>query len=86
MLIYKILRAEEWAAFQSAGETHGAPVDLADGYIHFSTAQQLRARSHGISPARRISSFSRSTAMPPLLPSSGSRPATGRFFRISIAC
>lgn len=42
MLIYKILRAEEWAAFQSAGETHGAPVDLADGYIHFSTAQQLQ--------------------------------------------
>lgn len=42
MLIYKILRADEWAAFQTAGETRGAPVDLTDGYIHFSTAQQLR--------------------------------------------
>ncbi len=40
MLIYKILRAPEWAAFQAAGETQGAPVDLADGFIHFSTADQ----------------------------------------------
>ena len=40
MLVYKILRASEWAAFDAAGETAGAPVDLADGYIHFSTAAQ----------------------------------------------
>ena len=40
MLIYKILRAPEWEAFEAAGETAGAPVDLADGYIHFSTAAQ----------------------------------------------
>jgi uncharacterized protein (DUF952 family) len=40
MLIYKILRGPEWAAFDAAGETAGAPVDLADGYIHFSTAAQ----------------------------------------------
>ena len=40
MLIYKIFRADEWAAFQSAGETAGAPIDLSDGYIHFSTAAQ----------------------------------------------
>lgn len=42
MLIYKILRAPEWAAFQAAGSTQGAPVDLADGFIHFSTAAQAR--------------------------------------------
>lgn len=42
MLIYKIFRAPEWAAMQTAGETRGAPVDLADGYIHFSTAAQVR--------------------------------------------
>ncbi len=42
MLIYKIFRAPEWAAFRAAGETAGAPVDLADGFIHFSTAAQLR--------------------------------------------
>lgn len=40
MLIYKIFRAGEWAAFRDTGTTRGAPVDLADGYIHFSTPQQ----------------------------------------------
>ncbi|MWB77775.1 DUF952 domain-containing protein [Pseudooceanicola sp. 216_PA32_1] len=40
MLIYKIFRAEEWAALQADGSTFGAPVDLADGYVHFSTAAQ----------------------------------------------
>ena len=41
MLIYKILLRPEWDAFRSAGETRGAPIDLADGYIHFSAAPQL---------------------------------------------
>jgi uncharacterized protein (DUF952 family) len=41
MLIFKILRRPEWDAFKAAGETLGAPVDLADGYIHFSTAAQV---------------------------------------------
>lgn len=40
MLIYKIFRAEEWAALRSDGQTAGAPIDLSDGYIHFSTAAQ----------------------------------------------
>lgn len=40
MLIYKIFRADEWAALQRDGETAGAPVDLADGFVHFSTAEQ----------------------------------------------
>ncbi|UWQ94655.1 DUF952 domain-containing protein [Rhodobacteraceae bacterium M385] len=40
MMIFKILRADEWAALQSQGETSGAPIDVADGYIHFSTAEQ----------------------------------------------
>lgn len=38
MLIYKIFRAHEWAELAETGATRGAPVDLADGYIHFSTA------------------------------------------------
>ncbi len=38
MLIYKILRPEEWTALQEAGETLGAPIDITDGYVHFSTA------------------------------------------------
>ena len=40
MLIYKIFRAPEWAALQADGSTEGAPVDLSDGFIHFSTASQ----------------------------------------------
>lgn len=42
MQIYKILRASEWEAFQAAGKTLGAPIDLSDGYIHFSTAEQAQ--------------------------------------------
>lgn len=41
MMIYKILRADEWSDMQANGKTSGAPVDLADGYIHFSTAAQV---------------------------------------------
>lgn len=40
MLIFKIFAAEEWAALERDGATAGAPVDLADGFIHFSTADQ----------------------------------------------
>ncbi len=40
MLIFKIFAAEEWAALERDGATTGAPVDLADGFIHFSTAEQ----------------------------------------------
>ncbi|WP_298854479.1 DUF952 domain-containing protein [uncultured Ruegeria sp.] len=40
MLIYKIFRAEEWAALQNQGATDGAPIDVADGFVHFSTAEQ----------------------------------------------
>lgn len=41
MLIYKIFRRPEWDAFRAAGQTAGAPVDLADGFVHFSAAPQL---------------------------------------------
>ena len=40
MLIYKILTAPQWAELRQAGQTVGAPVDLADGFVHFSTAAQ----------------------------------------------
>ena len=40
MLIYKIFRAPEWAQLQADGETLGAPIDITDGYVHFSTAAQ----------------------------------------------
>ena len=41
MHIFKIFRAEEFAAFEAAGTTRGAPIDVRDGYIHFSTATQV---------------------------------------------
>ncbi|WP_411839315.1 DUF952 domain-containing protein [Paracoccus sp. ME4] len=41
MQIYKVFRADEWAQLQQDGQSRGAPVDLADGYVHFSTAEQL---------------------------------------------
>ncbi|MDO9460198.1 MAG: DUF952 domain-containing protein [Alphaproteobacteria bacterium] len=40
--IYKILRQTEWLAAQATGQLDGAPVDIADGFIHFSTARQVR--------------------------------------------
>ena len=41
MLIYKIFREAEWARLLHDGETPGAPVDIADGFVHFSTAEQV---------------------------------------------
>ncbi|MEY4269604.1 MAG: hypothetical protein RLZZ58_820 [Pseudomonadota bacterium] len=38
---FKILTADQWADFARAGTFLGAPADLADGYIHLSTADQL---------------------------------------------
>ncbi|MFU1607115.1 DUF952 domain-containing protein [Sulfitobacter pontiacus] len=40
MLIYKIFRSDEWQALRRDGSTTGAPVDVADGYVHFSTSEQ----------------------------------------------
>jgi uncharacterized protein (DUF952 family) len=40
-LIYKILSAEAWRAAVAQGRFEGAGVDLADGYIHFSTTAQV---------------------------------------------
>ena len=43
MLIFKIFRSDEWAALRAEGHSVGAPVDVADGYVHFSTAAQAAA-------------------------------------------
>jgi len=40
-LIYKISPREDWEQARSAGIFTGAPIDLADGYIHFSTRAQV---------------------------------------------
>lgn len=39
---FKVLTADQWAQFQADGIFHGAPVDLADGYIHLSATEQLQ--------------------------------------------
>lgn len=39
---FKVLTADQWAQFQADGVFQGAPVDLADGYIHLSAADQLQ--------------------------------------------
>jgi uncharacterized protein (DUF952 family) len=41
-LIYKITPAVLWREAEAKGEFLGAPVDLTDGYIHFSTSGQVR--------------------------------------------
>lgn len=41
MLIYKILTAADRESLETNETFAGAPVDRADGYIHFSTADQL---------------------------------------------
>ena len=40
-LIYKICERAPWREAEREGVFRGAPVDLADGYIHFSTADQV---------------------------------------------
>ncbi|MBC8130695.1 MAG: DUF952 domain-containing protein [Rhizobiaceae bacterium] len=40
--IYKIVPRALWRDAEAQGRFEGAPVDLADGYIHFSTALQVR--------------------------------------------
>lgn len=49
--VYKILSRADWASAQETGVFEGAEIDLRDGYIHLSTAEQapetLRLHFHG---------------------------------------
>ncbi len=51
-LIYKLLTRTEWLAASALGAFDGSEVDLADGYIHFSTAEQVQETAtkhfHGV--------------------------------------
>jgi uncharacterized protein (DUF952 family) len=40
-LIFKIVGADEWRAAEKLGVFNGASIDLADGFMHFSTADQV---------------------------------------------
>ena len=46
--IYKIVSHNLWIEAERSGRLDGAPIDLQDGFIHFSTASQVRetARRH----------------------------------------
>ena len=48
MIIYKITTVALWREAEATGAFTGAPIDVRDGYIHFSTAGQARetARLH----------------------------------------
>jgi uncharacterized protein (DUF952 family) len=41
-LVFKIEASDVWAAALSAGVYTGAPIDLQDGFIHLSGADQVR--------------------------------------------
>lgn len=40
-IAYKVLTADQMAALEADGSFAGAPIDLADGYIHLSTHAQV---------------------------------------------
>jgi uncharacterized protein (DUF952 family) len=54
--IYKISPRDAWLKAQAQGTFVGAPIDLQDGYIHFSTATQVRetAARHFVGQANLI--------------------------------
>ncbi|MGD9811036.1 MAG: DUF952 domain-containing protein [Sphingobium sp.] len=41
LFAYKILTRDQWEAWRAEGVFNGAPVDLADGYIHLSARDQV---------------------------------------------
>ena len=59
-LIFKIFRPDEWQAFEAAGRFDGSEADRRDGYIHFSTADQLAEtlrRYYATEPRVAIAAF-----------------------------
>jgi len=41
-LVFKIVPEDLWRASETKGRFEGSPVDVGDGYIHFSTAAQVK--------------------------------------------
>ncbi len=40
--IYKILTTDQWETLQAEKTSVGAPIDVQDGFVHFSNANQLQ--------------------------------------------
>jgi pyridoxine 5-phosphate synthase len=57
-LIYKITPESLWASALAMGVFEGAPVDLADGYIHFSTGDQVQVELDRLIVAAKEGHFS----------------------------
>ena len=43
-LIYTLVRGADWRQAEAAGEYRGSADDAHDGFLHFSTAAQVRGR------------------------------------------
>ena len=41
VMIYKIMTADQWSVLEKEGKTIGAPIDIQDGFVHFSKAEQV---------------------------------------------
>ena len=84
MVVYKIVATDEWREAEAAGVFAGAAVDRADGFIHFSTAEQapetaakwFAGREDLTLVAVDAEALGRATC-------AGSPRAAGRFFPIS---
>jgi uncharacterized protein (DUF952 family) len=50
IVIYKIATVEQWRAAEAQGRFDGAPIDLKDGFIHFSDAASVRETAARSSP------------------------------------
>ena len=68
-LIYKICPGPLWREAERAGVFNGAPIDLRDGYIHFSTAVQVRetAAKHFVGQAGLVLVAVEAAALGPAL-------------------
>ena len=51
--IYKILPDAMWREVEKSGVFAGAPIDLQDGFIHFSPLNRSRKQPPSTLPARR---------------------------------
>ena len=40
--IFKIMTGSEYQAFNETGQFSGSPIDIEDGFIHFSTSEQAQ--------------------------------------------
>src|SRR4051794_37135689 len=65
--VYRILSQSDWEAARALGEFHGSAHDVRDGFIHFSTAEQVEqtARIHYAGLPDLVLLYVRTEALPP---------------------